>query len=221
LPVRGNVVPVAAPVTVPSVLELGDAIVEPAVTTVATVVVDVLAAVVDELKIVVPSTSNDVVVVAGAVVVVVLVDVEVVVDSVVVVDSTVVVVSGAVVVVSSRVVVVSGAVVVVSSTVVVVGGAVVVVVVDPPSPSHTCVRLNVESSSPPTICAVALKSLSVSGTLTLANLSLTSTVPETVPAVWNVADRLTNASPWESGSTKIHPGPCAQLCTASVPTVPT
>lgn len=103
---------------------------------------------------------------------------------------------------------VTGSVVVVACIVVVVFGYVVVVV---PSPLQTCVTLNVDPSWPPVICAVALRIVSLNGTCTLANFGFDSTVPCTVPAVAKVAERLTNASPCESGNTKIHPGPCAQL----------
>jgi hypothetical protein len=54
---------------------------------------------------------------------------------------------------------------------------------------------------------VALKTVSDGGAATFANFVLASTVPATVPAAWNVADKLTNASPSAAGNTKIHPAP--------------
>jgi hypothetical protein len=106
----------------------------------------------------------------------------------VVVDVDVEVVDVDVVVVGAMVVVVvpHGAVVVV-----VPHGAVVVVVL----PAHTWVRLNVEPTCPPLICAVAVNSVSVKGTLTAANLSFAVTVPATTPAVWKVAEMLTKPLP--------------------------
>jgi hypothetical protein len=144
-----------------------------------------------------------VLVVLGEVVVVVLGEVVVV-----VLGEVVVVVLGEVVVVvlGEVVVVVLGEVVVeeVDEAVdVVVGGGVVVVVA---APGQTCVTLNVDPSWPFVTCAVALRIVSFEATFTFTNFGLLITVPLTVRALWNVAERLTKASPCEAGSTRVHPG---------------
>jgi hypothetical protein len=157
-----------------------------------------------------------VVVVVGAAVVVVAGTVVVVVGAAVVVD---VVVGAAVVVVVDEVV---GVVVVVDAVVeVVVGAAVVdVVVVVVAVDEQTWVTLNVDVSLPPSIWAVALKMVSVSGASTTANFEFAATVPEMVPLFWNVALIDTKAEPCESGSTNTQPVPCEQSCGYDVPTVP-
>jgi hypothetical protein len=169
----------------------------------ASTVVDVVGAsvvVVVGASVVVVVGASVVVVVGASVVVVVGAAVVLVVCSAMVVDVVVVGASVVVVVVGATVVVVVGAHVV--------DVVVDVVVVVPPL--HTCVRLKVEPSCPPSICAVALSKVSVSGTFTTANLSFAATVPATAPAVWNVAMMLTNASPCEAGSTNTQPVPCPQ-----------
>jgi hypothetical protein len=172
-----------------------------------------------------------VVVVVGAVVVVVVVVVVVLGAAVVVVSGTVVVVVGAIVVVDVVVVgavvevvdEVVGAVVVVDAGVEVVVGAIVVdvVVVDVAVDEQTWVTLNVDVSLPPSICAVALRMVSVSGASTTANFVSEETVPATVPEVWNVALIDTKAVPCDAGNTNTQPGPCEQSCEYDVPTVPT
>jgi hypothetical protein len=198
-----------------------------------------LVVVVDSGTLVVSPCTKVLVVVGASVVVVVGATVVAVVT--VVVGPCVVVVVGAsvVVVVGASVVVVVGADVVVVEVdvlvdvdvvvdvdveVVVDGTVEVVVVVDvvvPVPPVHTWVRLNCAPTGPLFTCAVALSNVSVNGTCTLANLSFANTTPATVPAVWKVAKMLTNPSPEESGSTKIHPGPCPQFCVTVVPTTGT
>ena len=223
-PVNGNVVVPAAATVVGVVL---GATVEPSVCTdvevvLGKIVVDVLPStpidvvvvgsvvvVVGSSDVVEPSTAIDVVVVGASVVVVVGASVVVVVGAsvVVVVGASVVVVVGCsvvVVVVGAAVVVVVACATVVD---VVVGAAVVDVVDDEVSPAQTCVTLNVAPLGPFVTCAVALKIVSVRGTCTDANFGFDNTVPDTVPAVANVAERDTNASPSAAGSTKIQPGP--------------